>query len=141
MILVWAYLHAMQYLVIWSGNIPDEVTWYLKRSRDGWQAVLLVLSLGQLIFPFFALVVEKIRGDRNWLLALCALTLLMRCCEAAILILPAMTDVNPVLAAMMLLAGSAFVATVLWWMFEAALTGGLASVISDAWLRAETGSK
>jgi hypothetical protein len=26
MILVWAYLHAMQYLVIWSGNIPDEVT-------------------------------------------------------------------------------------------------------------------
>jgi hypothetical protein len=141
MILVWAYLHAMQYLVIWSGNIPDEVTWYLKRSSHGWQAVLVVLSVGQLVFPFFALVVERIRGDRSWLLGLCALTLLMRCCEAAILILPALKDVNPVLAAVMLLAGLAFVATVLWWMFEATLTGRLASVIPGVWLRAETGSK
>ena len=55
MILVWAYLHAMQYLVIWSGNIPDEVTWYLERSSHGWQVVLAVLAFGQLIFPFFAL--------------------------------------------------------------------------------------
>ena len=72
MILVWAYLHAMQYLVIWSGNIPDEVTWYLKRSSHGWQVVLAALALGQFIFPFFALLIERIRGDRNWLLGLCA---------------------------------------------------------------------
>jgi hypothetical protein len=141
MILVWAYLHAMQYLVIWSGNIPDEVTWYLKRSSNGWQAMFVVLSLGQLVFPFFALVIEKVRADRSWLLGLCALTLLMRCCEAAILILPALKHVNPVLAAVMLLAGLAFIATVLWSMFEAALTGRLASVIPGVRLRAETGSE
>ena len=49
MILVWAYLHAMQYIVIWSGNIPDEVTWYLKRSSHGWQ-LSWPLALGQFVF-------------------------------------------------------------------------------------------
>jgi hypothetical protein len=141
MILVWAYLHAMQYLVIWSGNIPDEVTWYLKRSSHGWQAVLVVLALGQFVFPFFALLIERIRADRSWLLGLCALTLLMRCCEAALLILPALDHLGPVMTSAMLLAGLAFVATALWWMFEAALSGRTGSLIPAGWLRAETGSK
>lgn len=45
-ILLWAYLHAMQYIVIWAGNIPAEAIWYLKRSSDGWQFVLAFLALG-----------------------------------------------------------------------------------------------
>ncbi len=61
-VLIWAYLHAMQYIVIWSGNIPDEVTWYLKRSTDGWQFFLAALAFGQFVLPFFALLSEAIRG-------------------------------------------------------------------------------
>jgi hypothetical protein len=141
MVLVWGYLHGMQYLVIWSGNIPDEVTWYLKRSSHGWQVVLIVLALGQFVLPFFALLIERIRGDRGWLLGLCALTLLMRCWEAALLILPALEHLDPVMTAVMLLAGLVFVAAALWWMFAAALSGRAGSFIPAGWLRAETGSK
>jgi hypothetical protein len=141
MILVWAYLHGMQYLVIWSGNMPDEVSWYLKRSSHGWQVVLAVLALGQFIFPFFALLIERIRGDRRWLLGLCALTLLMRCCEAGLLVLPALEHIHPVMTCVMLLAGLVFVAAALWGMFDAALSGRAGPVIPAAWLRAETGSK
>ena len=141
MILMWAYLHAMQYLVIWSGNIPDEVTWYLKRSSHGWQVVLVVLSLGQFIFPFFALLVERIRSNRGWLLSLCGLTLLMRGWEAAILILPALGHLHPLMTCGMLLAALVFVATALWWVFEAALSGRAGSIIPGGWLRAEAGSK
>ena len=37
-ILIWAYMHAMQYIVIWAGDIPDEVHWYLERgATDGWR--------------------------------------------------------------------------------------------------------
>ena len=86
----------MQYIVIWSGNIPDEVTWYLKRSVNGWQYLLIILALGQFVFPFFALLSERIRADRRWLAALCGLTLAMRCCEAAILGLPAIPNIAPV---------------------------------------------
>jgi hypothetical protein len=141
MILVWAYLHGMQYLVIWSGNIPDEVTWYLERSSHGWQVVLTVLALGQFVFPFFALVVEKIRGDRNWLLGLCALTLLMRCVEAALLALPPLDHLHPLTTGAMLMAGLAFVAAALWWTFDAAFSGRMGAFIPAKWLRAETGSK
>jgi hypothetical protein len=141
MILVWAYLHAMQYLVIWSGNIPDEVTWYLKRSSHGWQVVLAALSLGQFIFPFFALLIERIRGDRNWLLGLCALTLLMRCVEAAVLVLPPLDHLHPVATCLMLVAGLLFVAASVWKMFDAAFSRSAGAVIPVGWLRGETGSK
>jgi hypothetical protein len=141
MILVWAYLHGMQYLVIWSGNIPDEVTWYLERSSHGWQVVLTVLALGQFVIPFFALMVEKIRGDRTWLLGLCALTLLMRCVEAALLALPPLDHLHLFATCAMLSAGSLFVATALWCMFDAALSGRVGALIGAGWLRAETGSK
>lgn len=141
-ILLWAYLHAMQYIVIWSGNIPAEVTWYLKRSAYGWQFVLIVLALGQFIFPFFALLSERIRGDRRWLLALCGLTLLMRCCEAAVLILPAVPHLNALTTGVMLPAALIFVGCALWWAFEVAY-GNRSRAITLFGLRAraETGSK
>ena len=70
-ILVWAYLHAMQYIVIWSGNIPDEVTWYLKRSTHGWQLFLGVVAFGQFVLPFLVLLSEKsaITGSGYWVCA------------------------------------------------------------------------
>lgn len=120
MILLWAYLHAMQYIVIWAANIPDEVTWYLKRSSSGWQYGLALLAFGQLIFPFFALLSARVRSDQSWLLALCVLTLVMRCLEAAILILPALAHIEPVPVAILLAASLAFVGITLGWAFEAA---------------------
>jgi hypothetical protein len=123
-ILLWAYLHAMQYIVIWAGNIPDEAVWYLKRSSGGWQFVLAFLALGQFVFPFFALLSARVRSDRSWLLFLCGLTLLMRCWEASILILPAIPRIGPTTVSLMLLAALIFVAIILWWTFEIALRNG-----------------
>ena len=120
-ILLWTYLHAMQYIVIWAGNIPDEAVWYLKRSTDGWRFVLAFVALGQFILPFFALLSSRVRSDRSWLLALCGLTLVMRCWEASILILPAIPHTAPLTVAVMLLAGLVLVALSLGWTFEIAL--------------------
>jgi hypothetical protein len=120
-ILLWTYLHAMQYIVIWAGNIPDEAVWYLKRSSDAWQFVLAFVALGQFIFPFFALLNSRVRSDRTWLLALCGLTLAMRCWEASILILPAVHGIAPLTVTVMLLAGLILVAVSLWLAFETAL--------------------
>jgi hypothetical protein len=120
-ILLWTYVHAMQYIVIWSGNIPDEVVWYIARSSNGWQIVLTVIAVGQFVFPFFALLSSRVRSSRSWLLALCGLTLIMRCWEASILILPAVHDIAPLIVTLTLPAALAFVGVSLWWAFEAAL--------------------
>jgi hypothetical protein len=127
-ILLWAYLHAMQYIVIWSGNIPAEVTWYLKRSVNGWQFALALLAFAQFVFPFFALLSENVRRDRRWLLGLCGLTLVMRCLEAAVLIWPALPHVAPLMSCVIFLAALLLIGMALWWAFEAALTSGRRSV-------------
>jgi hypothetical protein len=121
-ILLWTYIHAMQYIVIWASNIPDEAVWYIKRASDGWEFVLTVVTLGQFVVPFFALLNSRVRSSRSWLLALCALTLVMRCWEASILILPAVEHIAPLTASLMLPAALAFVTVSLWWGFERALT-------------------
>jgi hypothetical protein len=87
-LLLWAYMHAMQYIIIWTGNIPDEVIWYLKRLDGGWAIALWALYILQFIGPFFALLSEKVRSSSEWLLGLAALTLALRVLEAAVFVLP-----------------------------------------------------
>src|SRR5262249_39120655 len=44
-----------QLIVMWSGNLPDEVPWYLERSRAGWGAVAWFLAVAQFGLPFLVL--------------------------------------------------------------------------------------
>lgn len=111
-ILLWAYLHAMQYIVIWAGNIPDEVTWYLARKQDGWQYAVLVLAFGQFVVPFFLLLSARVRRDRRWLVGLCAATLTMRAVEAAVLALPELDGFSSLLLCFGLVAALLFVGCV-----------------------------
>ena len=87
-LLLWAYLHAMQYIIIWTGNIPDETIWYIERLDNGWGYCLWALFIVQFILPFFALLSADVRGSTSALLWLAGVTLLMRCLEAVVLILP-----------------------------------------------------
>lgn len=110
-LLLWAYLHAMQYIIVWSGNIPDEVLWYLKRLAGGWGVALWALFIGQFIVPFFVLLSERARSSTTMLLWLGGVTLACRYLEAIVLILPplqpsawALLDLP---AAALLIAGAA----------------------------------
>lgn len=96
-LLLWAYLHAMQYIIIWTGNIPDEVTWYLERLKGAWGVALWMLFVLQFFVPFFALLSERVRGNTGALLWLAGATLALRYVEAAILILPPLDLANAAL--------------------------------------------
>jgi hypothetical protein len=87
-LLLWAYLHAMQYIIIWSGNIPNEVSWYLTRLRNGWGYALWGLFIGQFFVPFFALLSARVRSSTSALLWLAGATLVLRYLESTLLILP-----------------------------------------------------
>jgi hypothetical protein len=113
-LLLWCYLHAMQYIVIWSGNIPKEVSWYLVRSNHGWQYVLAAVAVGQFVLPFCAMLSARVRSDPHWLLALCALTLVMRWLESAILILPAIKGISVLTTSAMLVAALLLLGVMLW---------------------------
>jgi hypothetical protein len=94
--LMWAYLHAMQFLVIWSGDLPDEVGWYVSRGTHGWEWVTALLYLGQATGPFFALLMPAVRNSRRPMIAIGLLTLALRPVESAWFILPQQTFGWPV---------------------------------------------
>jgi hypothetical protein len=96
-LLLWAYLHAMQYIIIWAGNIPNEIVWYLKRLDGGWAVALWALYIGQFIVPFFVLLSERARNSAAVLLWLGGATLVLRYLEAVVLILPPLDPMTPAL--------------------------------------------
>lgn len=102
-ILLWAYNHAMQYIIIWSGNIPQETIWYARREAAAWGALLWGLLTLQFILPFFAMLAPGMRGARKPLLALAITTLLLRPLEVALLALPG-TEAAPEALAVAMLA-------------------------------------
>ncbi|HVY43886.1 MAG TPA: hypothetical protein VG966_12700 [Hyphomicrobiaceae bacterium] len=62
-LLSWAYFAAMQWLISWMGDLPDEAEWYLRRLNGVWP-VPLVLMLGLFaVVPFFALLPQRVRGS------------------------------------------------------------------------------
>jgi hypothetical protein len=70
--MIWAYLSFSQLLIIWSGNLPEEIGWYLRRSVGGWKVVGYgLLALG-FALPFAALLSRRLKrtGARLALVAL-----------------------------------------------------------------------
>ena len=68
-ILFWAYMAFSQYIVIWSGNLPEETVWYVARQQEGWFWIAMILILCQFFLPFFVLLVranKQKRGRLAW---------------------------------------------------------------------------
>jgi len=53
--MLWAYLSFSQYLIIWAGNLKDEIPWYMSRARGGWAWVALALIIFHFAVPFLLL--------------------------------------------------------------------------------------
>ncbi len=53
--MLWAYLSFSQYLIIWSGNLQDEIPWYMVRANGGWAWVALFLLIFHFFVPFLLL--------------------------------------------------------------------------------------
>jgi hypothetical protein len=87
-ILMWGYMHAMQYIVIWAGDIPAEAGWYIERGRHGWWALAWILYGFQGLISFCALLSPKVRNSSRAMIVLALLTLVMRLVEQAWLVLP-----------------------------------------------------
>ena len=55
------YLVFMTFLIYWYGDLPDQASWYLARSRHGWLALEIAGLLIGNILPAIALLFARIR--------------------------------------------------------------------------------
>jgi len=94
-VLAWLYLHFMQYLVIWYGNLPEEIRWYQQRGGGGWLWLTWLLGVGQVLV--FVALLWPVSQRPRLLAGLAAATLLLGLAEGVWLSLPSQTDIQPLL--------------------------------------------
>jgi hypothetical protein len=78
LVMVWAYFNFSQFLIIWSGNIPEETGWFLTRMKGGWGWMGVILILFHFAFPFLVLLQQDFKRHARWLASIAGFILFMR---------------------------------------------------------------
>jgi hypothetical protein len=87
-VMLWTYMAFSQFLLIWSGNLPEEIPWYLLRSEGGWQFVAIALAVFHFAVPFVLLLSRDYKQDPRRLAGISFLLLGMEALNLLWLIMP-----------------------------------------------------
>ncbi len=85
--MLWAYLNFSQFLIIWSGNLPEEIPWYIERMHGTWGVVAVALVVGHFFLPFLLLLSQGLKKSK-WLPRVAIFILVMRLVDTIFLIGP-----------------------------------------------------
>ncbi len=77
-VMVWAYFSFSQLLIVWSGNLTEEIPWYLKRWEGQWRWIGVALILLNFALPFMLLLSRPLKHKRRRLMAVAWLLIAMR---------------------------------------------------------------
>jgi hypothetical protein len=89
-VIFWAYVSFSQLLLVWSGNLPREISWYLPRWSGGWQWVALFLVLGQFALPLALLLSKSAKSHPRSLARIAAILLASSLLEMFWLVAPSL---------------------------------------------------
>jgi len=87
-VVLWAYLSFSQFLITWSGNLPEEIPWFHKRMHGGWDTLGVMLMVLHFAFPFFILLSKSVKRNPKLLAMMATFILLVRCLDIFWLIAP-----------------------------------------------------
>ena len=62
------YLAFSQFLIIWSGNQPEEIHWYMNRFNGGWAIIITLDFLFHWLIPFSLLLSRDIKRNKKRLI-------------------------------------------------------------------------
>jgi len=91
-VMFWSYVSFSQYLIIWAGNLPEEIPWYLRRLQGGWGWIGLALILFHFLLPFLLLLSRTANENPRLLASIAALVVFMRLVDVFWLIAPVFAD-------------------------------------------------
>jgi hypothetical protein len=61
--LAWTYFNFSQYMLIWIGNLPEEIPYYLKRTREGWGWYAVLAVIFHFPIPFLLLLFRHVKSS------------------------------------------------------------------------------
>ncbi len=104
-VVFWSYLAFAQFLIIWAGNLPEEISWFLRRERGPWELVVPGVAFFGFGVPFLLLLSRRVKNSARGLVWTAAMLLAAQLAYAAWVIIPAEAPIS--------LRGSAAIAAVL----------------------------
>ncbi len=86
------YLAFGQFLIIWSGNLPDEINWYLDRIRGDWGVIITLDFIFHWLIPFTMLLSRDLKRNKKRLVRVCQWMVFARAFDMFWLIEPNFKD-------------------------------------------------
>jgi hypothetical protein len=117
-LMLWAYMAYFQYLLIWAGNLTDEIPWYLRRVEGEWLPVALVLATFGFAIPFWLLLFRPLKRNPRTLSMIAGLIVVMHVVNVFWLVQPPFSPGGPRLdwltVAALIGVGGLWLAVFLW---------------------------
>ncbi|HEU4700090.1 MAG TPA: hypothetical protein VFS40_12985 [Gemmatimonadales bacterium] len=88
-VVFWAYCGFSQFLIIWIGDVPGEVAWYVPRLAGSWGVLGGILLVGGFVLPFLALLFRAVKRERRRLAAVAVWLLALHWLDVYWMVLPA----------------------------------------------------
>ena len=76
--LAWTYFNFSQFMLIWIGNLPEEIPYYLRRTKNGWQYYAIIMTVFHFFVPFMLLLFRDVKSSAKGVRNIC-LGLLVVC--------------------------------------------------------------
>jgi hypothetical protein len=93
-VMFWAYVSFSQYLIIWAGNLPQEIPWYLRRLQGGWGWFGVALIVLHFALPFLLLLPAGANRSPRILASVATFVLAMRVVDTYWLVRPVFSPGN-----------------------------------------------
>jgi hypothetical protein len=77
-VMLWAYMSISQIIIIYAGNLPHEIVWYLHRMRGGWLPVSWLLAIFAFTVPFLLLLFRQLKRAPAWACAIASSLLIIQ---------------------------------------------------------------
>jgi hypothetical protein len=117
-VMLWAYFAVSQFLIIWSANLPEEIPWYLRRIRGGWEYVVVMIVVFHFALPFVVLLSRDVKRRAARLAVVAVALAVVRMLDVFWLVTPAFSPERLVFHALDVAAlvgvGGLWIATFLW---------------------------
>ncbi|HWW50803.1 MAG TPA: hypothetical protein VN044_03615 [Verrucomicrobiae bacterium] len=94
-VLLWAYLSFDQLLIMWSGNLKDEIPWYMQRAFGGWAPVGVVLIVLHFFIPFFLLLQRGVKRRLRRLSVVAGLLIVLTLVDIYWIVVPSYETLAP----------------------------------------------
>lgn len=94
-IMFWAYINFSQFLITWSGNLTEEIPYYLRRMSGGWGWIGAGLIAFHFFVPFLILLNRDLKRTGPMLIWVAVFVICIRFFDLSYLILPSAPGADP----------------------------------------------